>query len=135
MSITAIKLSYGAGALADALIGVLLLFPYALTVVLGLAEPPTGIAVRIASVMTASLLFGWAALLLWGAHSPLERRGILPLTIFPVIAGLAAAVFLGWKEGYISTAGATQVWIMQAFLSTVFVYAFLAAGRIRRGLS
>jgi hypothetical protein len=84
-------------------------------------------------MMTAALLFGWAGLLLWGAHSPIERRGILPLTIFPVIAGLAASVLLGWKEGYISTAGAVQIWTMQVFLSTLFVCAFLSAGNLRRG--
>jgi hypothetical protein len=134
MNITAIKLSYGAGALADALVGALLLFPYALTAVLGLAEPPVGIAERIAALMAASLLFGWSGLLLWGAYSPVERRGILPLTIFPVIAGLALAVFLGWRAGYISTAGAVQVWAMQVFISALFLHAFRAAARLSRSI-
>ncbi len=82
--------------------------------------------------MTAAPLFERPGLLFWGAHSPAVRRGILPLTIFPVIAGFAAAAFLGWKEAYISTAGAVHVWTMQVFLSTLFVYASLSAGRHRR---
>ncbi len=132
MTIKTIKLSYGMGALADGVIGILLLLPHTLAAVLGLAEVPARVPERVALTMTAALLFGWTGLLLWGAHSPVERRGILPLTIFPVIAGLAAAVWLGWKEAYISTGGAAQVWGAQVLLSVLFIYAFTSAGRLQR---
>ena len=46
----------------------------------------------------ASLMFGWTALLLWAYQEPEERKGILLLTIFPVIPGLVA----------------TQVWALAA---------------------
>jgi hypothetical protein len=36
----------------------------------------------------ASLMFGWTALLLWANMKPMERKGVLILTIFPVITGL-----------------------------------------------
>ena len=34
------------------------------------------------------MMFGWTALLLWAYKRPLERKGVLLLTIFPVITGL-----------------------------------------------
>jgi hypothetical protein len=38
----------------------------------------------------ASLMFGWAVLFLWANKRPMERKGVLVLTIFPVITGLVA---------------------------------------------
>jgi hypothetical protein len=38
----------------------------------------------------APLMAGWTVLLLWADRQPLERRGVLPITVLPVIAGLMA---------------------------------------------
>jgi uncharacterized membrane protein len=129
MKITAIRLCYVAGAAADAAIGALLLFPAMLAEMLGLAETPTRISERIGLAMTATLLFGWTALLLWGARAPVERRGVLLLTIFPVIVGLALTVLYGWSGSYISTGGAMMVWSLQTLLAWLLAWAFISARR------
>jgi hypothetical protein len=36
----------------------------------------------------APLMAGWTVLLLWADRDPVERRGVLPITMAPVIAGL-----------------------------------------------
>ena len=36
----------------------------------------------------APLMAGWTVLLLWADRKPLERRGVLPITVMPVVAGL-----------------------------------------------
>ena len=129
MTIKAIKLSYGARALAGGVIGILLLFPHTLTAVAGLGRSAsTGGALT----RRRRCFSGWTGSPLWGAHSPVERPGILPLTIFPVIAGLAAGVWLGWKKAYNSTGGAAQIWAGQALLSVLLIYAFISAGRLQR---
>lgn len=127
MRITTINVAYAVGAMADAVFGILLLFPSALADVVGLAEMPSRLSERVALAMTASLLFGWTGLLLWGLRSPVERRGILLLTIFPVITGLALAVLLGWWGSYISTSGAAMIWSTQGVLAGLFVWAFAFA--------
>ena len=33
-------------------------------------------------------MFGWTVLLLWANRKPMERKGVLLVTIFPVITGL-----------------------------------------------
>ena len=73
-----LRASYIAGAVADGLVGILMLFPSRM----GATEftYPMGLG--------ASLMFGWTALLLWANMKPLERKGVLVLTIFPVITGL-----------------------------------------------
>jgi len=127
--ITAIDAAYVVGAAADAAFGILLLFPSTLADVVGLAEVPSRPSERVAMSMTASLLLGWTGLLLWGLRSPVERRGILLLTIFPVIIGLALAVLLGWWGSYISTAGAAMIWSTQGLLVWLFAWAFASARR------
>lgn len=39
----------------------------------------------------AALMAGWAGILFWAAIKPIERRGIIPITIFPLLSGLIAA--------------------------------------------
>ena len=36
----------------------------------------------------AALMWGWTLLLLWADRKPIERRGVLLLTVFPVVFGL-----------------------------------------------
>lgn len=73
-----LKASYMAGAVADGIIGILMLMPSRM----GEAE------FRYPMGLGASLMFGWTALLLWAYRRPMERKGVLLLTIFPVISGL-----------------------------------------------
>lgn len=75
-----LKASYIVGAVADGLIGILMLLPGRM----GETE------FRYPMGLGASLMFGWTALLLWAYKRPMERKGVLVLTIFPVISGLMA---------------------------------------------
>ena len=83
-----LKVSYIAGAVADGLVGILMLIPY------WVVEEEF----RFSMGFGASSMFGWMALLLWAYQEPQERKGILLLTIFPVIGGLVA----------------TQIWALAA---------------------
>ena len=76
-----LRASFVAGAIADAVVGVLILIPSRM----GEVEfrYPMGLA--------ASLMFGWSLLLVWGYQKPMERKGVLVLTICPVITGLMAS--------------------------------------------
>jgi len=46
---------------------------------------------RLPMGLAASLVLGWTVLLIWADQKPVERKGILLLTIFPVISGLIVA--------------------------------------------
>ncbi len=85
-----LKASYIAGAVADGLIGILMLIPGRM----GETEfkYPMGLG--------ASLMFGWTALLLWANRRPMERKGVLVLTIFPVISGLVATGIWAVASGH-----------------------------------
>jgi hypothetical protein len=73
-----LKASFIAGAVADGIIGIMMLIPSRM----GETE------FRYPMGLGASLMFGWTLLLIWGYRKPIERKGVLLLTIFPVITGL-----------------------------------------------
>lgn len=91
-TITWLRISYLTGAVADGTCAVLMLMPSRM------AESefryPMGLA--------ASLMFGWTLLLLWANLKPLERKGVLLLTIFPMITGLFVSAIWAYFTGLLS---------------------------------
>lgn len=91
-AITWLRISYLTGAIADGTFVVLILMPARM------AETefryPMGIA--------AALMLGWTMLLLWANVKPLERKGVLLLTIFPVITGLFVSATWGFFAGLLT---------------------------------
>ena len=87
--VTWLRTSYWAGAVADAVVGILILIPSRM----GETEfrYPMGLA--------AALMFGWTALLVWADRKPVERKGVLLITVFPVITGLLLSGFYAVAAG------------------------------------
>lgn len=124
-----LRFAYWLGALVDALMGVAMTFPPMMRLMLGLSYGQVSVDTRVALSSAAALMFGWTALLIWGSLRPVARRGVLLLTIVPVIAGLALSVLQGFVLGYIPLNGSIPVWCLQALLIIVFAIAYHAAGR------
>ena len=89
-----LRTSYRVGAAVDALAAVQMLYGAATGSVMGRVGFPPGADYRYAMGMGASLMLGWTALLLWADRRPLERRGVLPITVL-VVAGLRKR----WRTG------------------------------------
>ena len=79
--------------------------------------------------MGASLMLGWTALLLWADRKPLARKGVLLLTVFPVIAGLAANEAHAVANGFLPLSAVLPIWALQAALSTLFLVSYWRAGK------
>ena len=86
-----LKASYITGAVADGFIGIFMLLPSRM----GETE------FRYPMGLGASLMFGWTALLLWACKRPMERKGVLILTVFPVISGLVATGIWAAASGHL----------------------------------
>jgi hypothetical protein len=76
-----LRISYWVGAIADGLATLRMLFP----------KLAYGVEYRYALGLGASLMLGWTFLLIWADRKPLERKGVLLLTVFPVITGILLA--------------------------------------------
>lgn len=122
-----LRISYWVGAIVDFVNAIAMVSPPLMARMLNLDQVPTSVDARLALLMGASLMFGWTALLIWADREPFERRGILLITVFPVIFGLALTTLYGFLEGYVPLRGAMPIWILQIFLTGLFLTAYLYA--------
>lgn len=77
--------------------------------------------------MGASLMLGWTVLLLWAAQRPIERRGILVITVVPVIAGLAINEMVGIANGLLPVGPLVPVFFLQGGLTGLFLFSYVLA--------
>jgi hypothetical protein len=131
-SIRWLRISFWAGAVLDLLAAIQMIFPAVMAATNGLPDFHPGSDYFYAMGMGASLMLGWTILLLWADRKPLERRGILPITILPVVAGLMInegyAVF---SSGFLSLPAVIPIWILQTALSALFLVSYFKAGKSR----
>jgi hypothetical protein len=126
-----LRISYWAGAILDALAALSMLSPDLFAATNGLKDFHPGLEWRFAMGMGASLMLGWAALLLWADRKPLERKGVLLITVLPVVLGLALNEIVAVLAGFLPTATTIPVWIAQAIIAGLFVFSYVGARSIR----
>src|SRR6266536_3015645 len=119
-SIRWLRTCYWIGAVVDGLAALLLLFPNLFAVVNQLSDFHPGIEYRYMAGTAASLMLGWTVLLLWADRKPLERKGVLVITIMPVILGLVVTEVWAALSGFIAPGALLPTWVLQAALITLF---------------
>ena len=127
-----LRLSYWVGAILDGVVGVLMFFPRVGRSLYGVDDFTPTPDYRYAMRFGASLMLGWAVLLLWADRKPLERRGILPITVL-VLAGLAWAGAYAVGAGLIARANMVPSWGLQAVLVGLFSFSYLRSIEAARG--
>ena len=95
------------GIIADAMWAVALLSPSFYGVLTGRVMTDPSLILRLNMGIGASLMAGWTVLLGWAACDPIERRGVMLITFFPVIVGLVTLTLIG-----ISTGNMNSLWIL-----------------------
>jgi hypothetical protein len=125
-----LRVSFWAGAILDVLAAIQMIFPAVFAATSGIADFHPGRDYFYAMGMGASLMLGWTVLLLWADRKPLERRGILPITVFPVVAGLMVnegyAVFV---SGFLALRAVGPILILQSGLIALFLVSYYKAGK------
>ena len=121
--IALLRVAYWLGAVLDGLTIVPLLSHRAGAKMFGMAHFTPGPDYDDAITLAAALVLGWTALLLWADHKPVDRRGVLPLTVL-VIVGLALAGARAVASGLLSFEHMLPTWIWQALLSALFLFAY-----------
>ena len=119
-----LRISYWAGAIVDGVAAMAMIFPALGKKMFGLANFNPGPDYSFAMGMSASLMLGWTALLVWADRDPLTRKGILLLTVFPVIFGIVIAEIIVVASGLIAVGQMIPLWIMQVSLSILFIFSY-----------
>ncbi|MCG2715800.1 MAG: hypothetical protein L6422_05875 [Candidatus Marinimicrobia bacterium] len=69
---------------------------------------------------------GWTVLLIWADRKPIERKGVLLITVFPVLLGLVVAGIYAVTHNFIPIEKMVPTWIIQILLTTLFMYSFFS---------
>jgi len=125
-----LRISYWAGAILDALAALSMLSPRLFAATNGLPDFHPGADYRYAMGMGASLMLGWTALLLWADRKPLERKGVLLITLAPVVLGLVLNEVIAVRAGFLSALITAPVWIAQSLITGLFVFSYLNARQL-----
>ena len=126
-----LRVAYWVGAVFDALTLVPMLVPAVGASIFGLKHFAPSPAYQYAMALAAALMLGWTALLLWADREPLERRGVLLLTIL-VVVGLAGAGVYAVASGTIVFDRMVPTWLCQAAISSYFLFAYWRSGSLGR---
>jgi hypothetical protein len=126
-----IATAYLAGAVLDGVTALALFVP---EVAVAVYEVEASITPerRYALGVGGSLMLGWTVLLVWGWFRPVERRGILVITIVPVLAGLAAFTGYAGATGLLAPAAVATTVIVQVAITTLLLVAYVQARTVAR---
>jgi hypothetical protein len=123
-----LRISFWAGAILDILAAIQMLLPAVFAATSGPSNFHPGPDYYYAMGMGASLMLGWTTLLLWADRKPLERMGILPVTVFPVIAGMILNEFYAvFASGFLPLAMVIPIWIIQTILAVLMLGSYFRA--------
>ena len=129
-TILLIHIAYWVGIIADAISTIILLLPELAQSAFGLSDIPIGEEYFYISRMAASLMLGWTFLLFWADRKPVERRGILLLTIFPVVIGIMASGLFAVSSDFIQFQNILPLWIFNIILIIIYILSYLKANEL-----
>ncbi len=124
-----IKICFYVGVIVDLLATIPLLSPGVAKSMFGLNNFEPGHDYLYASRIGASLMFGWTLLLLWGSFKPIERKGVLLLTVFPVLAGLLISSVLAVFSGFVEIKFILPLWIFYALIIPAYLIAYFTPAK------
>lgn len=89
-------------------------------------------AFRYSQAFACVFMAGWTILLIWADRNPLERRGILPITVFPVVVGLNSARYILYMGGLVAVPFTPFGIILPVAISVLFLFAYAHSFHGRR---
>jgi hypothetical protein len=122
-----VRIGYWCGAITDLLAVVAMVFPGIGAALYGLEDFRPGSDYSYAIDTAAALMLGWTALLIWADRRPLERKGVLVLTVCPVITGLVLGEIIAVRSGFLPLVNVIPTLVVQVALSVLLLYGYALA--------
>jgi hypothetical protein len=119
-----LRISYWVGAILDGLMVIPMLFPRIGGIMFGIENFNPGNDYKYAMMVGASLMLGWTVLLIWADRKPVERKGVIMITVIPVVIGLILAGTFAVSAGMIRIEKMIPTWIIQSILLILFCYSY-----------
>jgi hypothetical protein len=122
-----LRISYWVGAVIDAFAVVPLVYPPVHAFMYGIPDFNVTPVINNFSYIGAALMLGWTVLLIWADRKPLERRGVLLITVVPVVAGIAYSSIYLVTAGVIKLSSIMPTLIMQVCITVLFLFSYFFA--------
>lgn len=119
-----LRLSYWIGAIIDGFVSLQMLLPGFWASFNDITSHRASSELNYALGIGASLMFGWTILLLWADRKPVERKGILLITVIPVIIGLMLNNIVSITSELKTITSTLPVLIIQFTLVILFVFSY-----------
>ena len=129
-----LRISYWVGAVLDGLYVIPMLVPKIGGALYRIDDFNPGVEYRYAMGVGAALMLGWTFLLLWADRKPVERRGVLLLTIFPVKVGLDLASIYPLAYGIIKPESMVVSWIISFLIYVLFIFSYVNSRNLVRAV-
>jgi len=129
IAVRLLRISYWTGAVADGLFAIALAVPKLWGMALGIAPFVPPVQHRIDMGVGASLMLSWTILLLWADRRPVERKGVLLLTVFPALTCLAITGVIAVIIGANTLRNMMHIFILQGALAVLFLASYALARR------
>jgi hypothetical protein len=126
-SILMLRIAYWAGAVLNGVMLAPMLSPSISAAMFGISDFHPGIEYRYAMYVGAALMAGWTALLLWADRKPVERRGVILLTVIPTLAGLIGSSLFAAASGWIVVGRILPVLVLQFSVTALFLGAYFGS--------
>jgi len=120
-----LRISYWVGAILDGLWVVPMLLPAIGAKIYGIEDLAITGEFRYALAVGAAMMLGWTFLLIWADRKPVERRGVVLLTIFPVKVGLDLANIYLFLYGFATVEGMIPSWIISLLVYVLYIYSYV----------
>ncbi len=118
-----LRVSYWAGAIADAFVFFQMIFPSILIDSMSLDIEVTK-EFQFALLIGAPLMLAWTFLLIWADRKPVERRSIIPLTTFIIAWNLFVMVYFV-SINFVTLEAFLPNIIMSSTLLALYIVAYL----------
>lgn len=127
-TITLLRISYWWGIIADAVMSVLLLIPTWFLTLMRISLP-ADYSVQYGLLNAVPLMAGWTLLLVWADRKPVERSGVLLITL-PVIAGFMVIEIITVCSGLVSFVNILPLLIQQSGMISLFIISYSRARKL-----
>jgi len=127
-----LRISYWVGAVIDAFAVVPLIFPRIHAFIYSIPVFEVTPVINNIAYIGAALMLGWTVLLIWADRKPMERKGVLPITVLPVVAGIACSSIYLVAEGVIKLSSIMPTLVMQACITGLFLFSYCFASAAKK---
>lgn len=117
-----IRLGCYVGAVVDAAAALMLMFPVLNTWISGEAPAVDSINFRTTRATAAALMWGWTVLLVWAGKRPLERYGVVAITIFPVLTWIASTRLHNMLHGEVDVLRNIPIFLLQIIIFLIMAF-------------